>query len=76
MVNMQGGRTSVPTGTGVYAVISVMIFGDAARSISKYGIRGVRGAYSVGMLSFCVGSWIGIWKSDKPLSKSVDSDRS
>lgn len=56
--------------TGFYVVMSVLTASYASEAIRRYGIRGYPGAWRVGVVSFCVGSWLGIYRAGAPL---VDS---
>lgn len=56
------------TNTGFYVALSVIVTSYASQAIFRYGAKGVAGAYRVGVLSFCVGSWVGIYTAGIPLS--------
>lgn len=63
-----GGPKPDLSNTGYYVVLSALLSMFATRAISVHGVKGVGGALRVGALSFCAGTWLGIYRSGIPLS--------
>ncbi|SPO30975.1 uncharacterized protein UTRI_05389_B [Ustilago trichophora] len=55
------------TATGFYVVMSTLIASYASKAIGRLGIQGYPGAYRIGVIAFCFGSWLGIYRSGAPL---------
>lgn len=55
------------TGTGFYVALSLVVTSYASDAIARYGLRGTAGAYRVGVVAFCLGSWAGIYKAGRPV---------
>ncbi len=67
-------RTLEVTATGVYVVTSIIVASYASSAISRLGVRGYAGAWRVGAIAFCLGSWTGIYASGTPLVKRANYD--
>ncbi|SJX66575.1 uncharacterized protein SRS1_15979 [Sporisorium reilianum f. sp. reilianum] len=63
-----GGPKPDLSNTGYWVAFSAIVSMCAVQAISVHGVKGMGGSLRMGVLSFCAGTWIGVYRSGTPLS--------
>ncbi|SPO30772.1 uncharacterized protein UTRI_05389 [Ustilago trichophora] len=61
------------TATGFYVVMSALTASYASEAVDRLGVRGYAGASRMGVVAFCFGSWLGIYRSGAPLYIKINN---